>query len=533
MRSVPRHRPPIKAITFLPLLVLGVHSAPVSAQTVGSALGAQTRASAPLWASLTPGSYAVGFHAYWLYDRSRTWLPGTLPDGRPSPEDPARPVRLMVWYPALASLQTRTMRLGDYEGGAMTPGFEADERRITQADFGDSASGTGIRGLRRSTSAFEQFMRTPTPAHQNASAAKGHFPVLLYALGQGDHTLENTVLCEYLASQGYVVVSVPQLGTSPRRTMFVHDPPSYEAQVRDLAFALATVVRDYPSADSSRVGAIGMSMGGIYALILAVRNSQVRTVIGLDPSYIDSEPSYYFKYWQAPEFDAARFRGHWLTLYRGTSRTAIVDSLRYADRLIVHVPNTIHVDYTSYPVYMMNVPLAEQDSSAIAVRSPQAAVRAYVAIVEYVRCYLDTVLAHRADHAACDAIPGATVEHLGASQSPTEEDLYDILHAQGLGPALSEYESAAQRARNGLPLRRDVMYRIVDELGYDDRAHEAAEYAELTSRVFADADAYEHLGDAWADAHDAVRARSAYERALVLDPRRASARQKLDRLKVP
>jgi Tfp pilus assembly protein PilF len=49
----------------------------------------------------------------------------------------------------------------------------------------------------------------------------------------------------------------------------------------------------------------------------------------------------------------------------------------------------------------------------------------------------------------------------------------------------------------------------------------------------ADADAYEHLGDAWAEAHDTGRARSAYERALVLDPRRASARQKLDRLKVP
>lgn len=531
MRSVARHRPPIKAITFLPLLVLSVHIAPVSAQTVGSALGA-TSLSAPLWVSLTPGSFAVGFHAYWLYDRSRTWLPGTLPDGRPSPADPARPVRLMVWYP-LASLHTRTMRLGEYEGAAKTPGFEADERRIMKADFGDSASGRGIRGLRRTTPEFERFIETPTAAHQNAVAAKGNFPIVLYALGQGDHTLENTVLCEYLASHGYVVVSVPQLGTSPRRAMFVHDPPSYDAQVRDLAFALATVVRDYPSADSSRVGAIGMSMGGIYALMLAVRNSQVRTVIGLDPSYTDSEPSYYYKYWQAPEFDPARFRGHWLTLYRGTSRTAIVDSLRYADRLIVHVPNTIHVDYTSYPVYMMNVPLAEQDSSAIAVRSPQAAVRAYVAIVEYVRCYLDTVLAHRADHAACDAIPGATVEHLGALQSPTEEDLYDILHAQGLGPALGAYESAAQRARNGLPLRRDVMYRIVDELGYDDRAHEAAEYAELTSRVFADADAYEHLGDAWADAHDTGRARTAYARALVLDPRRASARQKLDQLKVP
>jgi dienelactone hydrolase len=500
---------------------------------IGSPLSAQAGAPAPLWAGLVPGNYAVGFRAYWVHDRSRTWLPGALPDGRPSPTDPARPIRLMVWYPAPASLRTRTMRLGDYEGAATTSGFEADERRAMQTDYGDSASGKGIRGLRRTTSAFEQFMRTPVPVHMNAVPAVGRFPIVLYALGQGDHTLENTVLCEYLASHGYVVASVPQLGTSPRRAMFVHDPPSYDAQVRDLAFALATVVHDYPSADSSRVGAIGMSMGGIYALMLAVRNSQVRTVIGLDPSYISTQPSYYYKYWQAPEFDPARFRGHWLTLHRGDSRTTIVDSLRYADRLIVRVPNTTHADYTSYPVYVMGVPPAEADSSVTAVRSPQAAVRTFVAIAGYVHCYLDATLAYTAHHASCDAIPGSSVEQLEGSSNPTEEDLYDIQKARGLASALTAYEGTRAPTGGGSLLRRSVMYRIVDELGYNDRVHEAAEYAELTSRVFGDADAYERLGDAWMDAHDAGRARSAYERALVLDPSRANARQKLDKLKAP
>lgn len=424
------------------------------------------------------------------------------------------------------------MRLGDYLGAAATPGFEADERRVVQADFGDSASGKGIRGLRRTTDAFERFMRTRTAAHRNAAPAEGRFPVVLYVLGQGDHTMENTVLCEYLASQGYVVVSVPQLGTSPRRTMFVHDPASYDAQVRDLAFALATVVHDYRSADSSRVGAIGMSMGGVYSLMLAVRNSQVRTVIGLDPSYISAQPSYYYKYWAAPEFDPARFRGHWLTLHRGDSRAAIVDSLPYADRLIVRLPNTVHVDYTSYPVYVMDVPSSEADSSVAAVRSPREAVRAFVAIARYIRCYLDAVLVHAASP-SCEPISGSTVEHLDGSASPTEEDLYDILKAQGFPAALLAYERAAEHSRTGLPLRRSVMYRIVDELGYADRAREAAQYAELTSRVFADADAYERLGDAWVDARDAGRARPAYQRALALDPSRASARQKLDKLRMP
>ena len=74
------------------------------------------------------------------------------------------------------------------------------------------------------------------------------------------------------------------------------------------------------------------------------------------------------------------------------------------------------------------------------------------------------------------------------------------------------------------------MRRIVNELGYAGRPLESAQYAELLATAFGDAESYEQLGDAWADAGDAARARIAYGRAVEMDPTRVSARTKLDGL---
>ena len=74
------------------------------------------------------------------------------------------------------------------------------------------------------------------------------------------------------------------------------------------------------------------------------------------------------------------------------------------------------------------------------------------------------------------------------------------------------------------------MVRIVRELGYAGRSTESAEYAELLAAAFPDAESYEMLGDTWSDAGDVARARSAYVRAIELDPARTSARSKLDKL---
>src|SRR5260221_840465 len=296
----------LKLIAASGLIIGCCHSAMASAQSVMS----------PLWAGLESGPHRVGFQSYWTRDRSRSWRAAFDLTAAQLPVDPMRPVRINIWYPATSGRSGAPMLFRDYLGSARTAGFEEDEKRVRSDDLG--GKGTGLRGLIASDSAFQRLMLAPVAAHRDAAPLPGKFPVVVYSLGQGDYTQENIPLCEFLASRGYIVISVPQLGTSPRRSvMFIHDPPSYDGQVRDLAFALATVLHDFPTADRSRIGTVGMSMGGVYSLLLALHyNGAVQVVVGLDPSFIDQQPSYVYKYWEAPEFDPARFRGHLLVLYK-------------------------------------------------------------------------------------------------------------------------------------------------------------------------------------------------------------------------
>ncbi|MEO8577829.1 MAG: hypothetical protein ABI556_14055 [Gemmatimonadales bacterium] len=487
---------------------------------------AQVSAQRPLWEGLDPGPHLVGFRSFWRRDRTRTFTMAVDQDGKRLPVDPARPVRINMWYPAQSGGRATT--IASYLDPARTPGFEAEESFIRDVDVGDG-KGPGFRRIVALQSLYDALLSTPTAAHQDARVQPGHHPVVVYALGQGDYTQEDIPFCEYLASRGFIVVSVPQLGTSPRRSvMFIHDAASYDVQVSDLAFGLATVLREFPEADPSRVGAIGMSMGGVYATLLALRNSAVRVVIGRDPSIIARPAPYFYKYWETPAFEPARFRGHMLIMYKQDPlpREKIVDSLRFASRTLIRMPYVVHTDFTGYPQYSRTWPLTAIDSFALAQRTPEQAVTMYTAATRYVGCYLDAILMRGQQDPKCKPIPGGEVEYLPASAGPSEEELYTVMRLQGLDRA-AEIATKPQRA----DLRRPVMLRIANELGYAGRTREEAEYAELITVMFPDAESYEHAGDNWAEVGEAARARSAYEQALSLEPSRKGVREKIAKLR--
>jgi hypothetical protein len=496
---------------------------------VSRTTAAQSVQIPPLWEGLTPGPHQVGFKSFWRRDWSRGWTAPVDAKGRQAGAI-ARPVRINLWYPAGES-RIPNMRFADYIGSANTPGFEKVEDMVKRADLGQAGE-KGLLNIFSSKGAVESLFITRVAAHREAPLASGRFPVIVYALGQGDYTQEDIPLCEYLASRGYIVVSVAQLGTSERRdVLFIHDKPSYDAEVQDLGFALATTLREIPSADSNRVGAIGMSMGGVYSLLLALRTPIIRGAVGLDPSYVSTMASFAYRYWEAPEFDPGAFRGRILTIYRqdSTPRTRVVDSLYYADRTFFRLPFSVHTDFTGYPAYARHVPLAAQDSFALAHRSPGKAAASYVNWVSYLACYLDRTLARSANRIDCVGPAGAESEFVPALTGLTEEDLYTLMRQYGLPSALSALSDRTAHP-DAWHLRRPTMRRVVNELGYAGRPLESAQYAELLAAAFGDAESYEQLGDAWADAGDAARARTAYGRAIANDPTRVSARTKLDAL---
>ena len=156
-----------------------------------------------LWGDLKPGDYTPGFRLVEKLDKSRYY---------PTPEDTtmkARPVRIYIWYPASES-DCPSLRFEEYVG-------------IAAADFGPIAETVRTnwnptplaKGLDHER--INALLNSQTSSVPEVDPAEGIFPLIIF--GQGlyyEYPLSHLVLCEYLASHGYVVATCPIMGTHCR-----------------------------------------------------------------------------------------------------------------------------------------------------------------------------------------------------------------------------------------------------------------------------------------------------------------------------
>jgi tetratricopeptide (TPR) repeat protein len=351
-------------------------------------------------------------------------------------------------------------------------------------------------------------------------------------MGQNDYNQENVVLCEALASHGYIVATVPDLGPLPRRSqLLVSDPASYEAQIRDLEFALAEVLR-LPSADASKIAAIGHSMGGIYVLLLAMRDDRIGAIVGLDASYMDALPRFYFKFEDAWYFDVSRISAPLLSLYRKDDdpdvTMAMLDQLRYSDRTLMAIPKVIHTDFNSYPMITAENPPVKLDTYAKQHRDQQAAVVGHIFIVEAVLEFLrDSFGGSRStggnlmQRCADVSLQGATADckKLESLKAPNEEGFAAIAVKDGPDAATRVYDEAKALAPQEIIIREKVLNRIGFEPVYLGRPQDAVKILQLNVHAYPQSsDAYENLAEAYEAEGDKPHALENYKTALALNP---------------
>ena len=157
--------------------------------------------------------------------------------------------------------------------------------------------------VRRLISGTARSQSTPTAAYQNASAAPGLFPLVLYSGGKGSRADDNVELAEFLASYGYVVATVPQLGPSDQELELGSSPQEISLHADDFDVALV-ILRQLNWIDFEHIATAGHSAGGEAAVELALRHSNVRAVVGLDGSYGMAAGARIFR--QLPEYVPGR-----------------------------------------------------------------------------------------------------------------------------------------------------------------------------------------------------------------------------------
>jgi dienelactone hydrolase len=194
-------------------------------------------ASPSLWAGLHPGSDRVGFRRLG-----------------------AGAAEVDVWYPAAAA--GRPMRFADY----------LDDTAAT-ARF---LRGAGVPALEAAV-----LLASPLAARADAPARPGARPLVLVGQGNEESASDQAVLCEFLASAGYVVATTP----SPMRSKPLESADQVgafaELQCNDLAAAIGAVAAALP-VDTTRVAVVGHSFGARAGLLLAMRNPRVRALVSLD-----------------------------------------------------------------------------------------------------------------------------------------------------------------------------------------------------------------------------------------------------------
>lgn len=248
-----------------------------------TALSPALAQSPPLWGKLTPGRFPVGFRSEWQLDHSRRYNT-TFDDQTKYADVPApRPILLNVWYPAANVGDAKRMPHRDYlEIRSDNPQLTKFATKLAEYNRGVIAQEVMQKPAKnledREKQLLDQILDSPTACIRNAPPAEGRFPLVIYHSGHGSSFEDNAVLCEYLASHGFVVIG--SAFQKPDGSSFGVDGGLHSAH--DMAFLVAAAGR-FPNVDSRHIGVIGHSGGAHAALTYgSLPGAAVDAVVSLD-----------------------------------------------------------------------------------------------------------------------------------------------------------------------------------------------------------------------------------------------------------
>ena len=320
-----------------------------------SALGQSGAAGqSPQWGSLSPGPHAAGFRLLETHDHTRTTGPAVDYQGKRAGAELSIPMQIGVWYPAVAPVEMRPMstldlKLASIKKTEFAPPTAADSSTVRQ----DIAWAVRISGAdsTRPEARPEFALAMPTSAFRDAPPARGSFPVAV--VGSSGSIANVSVLAEYLASHGWIVLATPSSDVSAR--LEVTEPKiALEDRLRALEFLVATA-RGLRGADVRRLALVGVNFDSYAAIEHQMRHMQAAAIVTLNGW--ETIESRFEVLTSSLWFDVARirvplFNAHWDEEGPGfpPANLTFLRQLKYSDRHHLLVRGLNHFGLVGNPM---------------------------------------------------------------------------------------------------------------------------------------------------------------------------------------
>ncbi|HEX6845999.1 MAG TPA: dienelactone hydrolase family protein [Chitinophagaceae bacterium] len=337
------------------------------------------------------GNYSVGFKYVYQLDKTREWLPSPF-DSADKQKTTFRPLRIAIWYPA------------EREGGELMKFKNYINPEAPDIYYGklndvmntyDMWSYNGMFDKNKTT--INSLLNLNTNSIYNAKEKTGKYPLVLYCCGWFSRSPDNALMAEYLASHGYVVITVPQLGTGSTTFDFKVTEDRIITQVQDLQFALNYAVT-LNNVDKNKIASAGFSIGGIVQLWLSQQDERIKALVALDASFM-------FKEWaELSKKGIQKTKRNFpiLSLYRGNEKlkaninTEFFKNLSWANKALIEIPKATHGEFSdeAYLYAKVNYPWKHTQYNTL-----REATNCYQSVIKSAEAFLNFIFSSKDDAA--------------------------------------------------------------------------------------------------------------------------------------
>lgn len=295
-------------------------------------------------------SYGVGFRSLWQFDYSRTY--NILFDDKTvysKLKAPPRPILINIWYPAASGIgMSKTMMHRDYlDIESNDPQLKNFSQKLIEYNRNIIVQEIMAKPENQLSaeekSLFEGFVKSPTAAFRNAVPLPGQFPLIIYHPGAGSSIEDDTMLCEFLAGNGYVVIN----SAFQRADGYTLNIDGQSGSVQDVKFLISYASR-MTYVDPQRIGILGHSAGAQACLIFQSQNKSIaRAVVSLDTSedYHSLATSGWESMTKSVLDNVGNMGSPMLIVARRSAVFEMCDLLKNSERYYLTVRNLSHNDF--------------------------------------------------------------------------------------------------------------------------------------------------------------------------------------------